>query len=204
MCEDTRACAGGGDGPAARGTRACAEGLARLWRPQDGRLLTWKKKGGSAASPVSIAMFLTQSTVSARSARPSLHPASVRRRAEALRRAASQCHGPWDGPWLIDLGRLGKGQAAGEKGCGKRQATYYEHTQTCTCGHVCVALCFFVAVLMCLCLLDICVFLFAFLCLVVCLFVCLCCVFGCCVLCGFCLLHASVRFACALLSWAEQ
>ena len=192
---------GAGTGPhCARHARVCRR--PRLWRPQDGRLLTWKKKGGSAASPVSVAMFLTQSTVSARSARPSL-TANVRRRVEARRRTASQRHrpmGPWpmaDRPW-----KAWKGPSCRRKGL--RQATYYEHTQTCTCGHVCVALCFFVAVLMCLCLLDICVFLFAFLCLVVCLFVRLCCVFGCFVLCGFCLLHASVRFACALLSWVEQ
>ena len=144
-------CMGRGRAHSARHARVCRRPCTIVASPGRTSAHMEGKKGGSAASPVSIAMFLTQSTVSARSARPSLHPASVRRRAEALRRAASQCHGPWDGPWLIDLGRLGKGQAVGEKGCGKRQATYYEHTQTCTCGHVCVVLCFCVAVLVCLC-----------------------------------------------------
>ena len=166
-------CAWGGGAPTARGTRACAEGLARLWRPQDGRLLTWKKQGGSAASLVSIAMFLTQSTVSARSARPSLHPASVRRRAEALRRAASQCHGPWDGRPMADrLGKAWKGPSCRRKGL--RQAASYVlrahadvHVRTCVCCSVFLCCCADVP----LCRLDICVFLFAFLCLVGCLFV---------------------------------
>ena len=179
---------GRGRAHSARHARVCRR--PRLWRPQDGRLLTWKKKGGSAASLVSIAMFLTQSTVSARSARPSLHPASVRRRAEARRRAASQRHGPW--PMADRLGKAWKGPSCRRKGM--RQATYYEHTQTCTCGRVCVVLCFFVAVLMCLCVCwtSVCFCLpFLFGCLFGCSFVCFVCLFALYVC--FCLLHASVR-----------
>ena len=194
MCEDTRACAWGGDGPTARGTRACAEGLARLWRPQDGRLLTWMEKRGQCSKPcqhrhVFDPVQLCQPVLRGRRYIPRVSDAVLR--PAAARRVSAR--GQW--PMANRLGKAWKGPSCRRKGL--RQATYYEHTQTCTCGHVCVALCFFVAVLMCLCLLGICVFLFAFLCLVVCLSVCLCCVFGCFVLCGSCLLHASV-------SWAEQ
>ena len=161
-----------------------------------------REKGGSAASLVSIAMFLTQSTVPARSARPSLHPASVRRRAEARRRAASQRHGPW--PMADRLGKAWKGPSCRQKGL--RQATYYEHTQTCTCGHVCVVLCFFVAVLMCLCVCwtSVCFWLPFFVWLFVCSFVRLFCVFACSVICAFVCCIRVRASACALLSWAEQ
>ena len=151
---------GRGRAHSARHARVCRR--PRLWRPQDGRLLTWKKKGGSAASLVSIAMFLTQSTVSARSARPSLHPASVRRRVETLRRAASQCHGPCDGRPMADRpGKAWKGPSCRRKGL--RQAASYVlrahadvHVRTCVCcsvflcccadvpvsaGHLCVSVC---------------------------------------------------------------
>ena len=71
---------------------------------------------------------------------------------------------------------------------GLRQATCYEHTQACTCGHVCVVRCFCVAVFLCLrCLLHVCVFFVCscvHVCVCVCLLVHLLCV---------CLVHASAR-----------
>ena len=161
-----------------------------------------RTKGGSAASPVSIAMFLTQSTVSARSAKPSLHPASVRRRAEARRRAASQRHGPW--PWLIDLGRLGKGQVVGKKGCGKLRTT---NTRRRARADMCVLFC--VSLLLCLCAFvspgHLCVSgcLSLFGCLFVCSFVCFVCLVALSCVFFVCCMRVCA-LACALLSWAEQ
>jgi hypothetical protein len=111
------------------------------------------------------------------------HVRPSRRRAEVRRRTASQRHVPLAyGPWPM-------------AGCwkkGLRQATYDEHTQTCTCVCCVVLLC-----CVFLCLLHVCVFAFvrSFVRLFVCLFA-LSCVFS----------FLACERACSPvhLSWAEQ
>ena len=124
------------------------------------------------------------------------HVRPSRRRAEVRRRTASQRHGPWrgpmgHGPWLINLGRLGKGQTVGKKGCGKLRTTNTRRR-----AHVCVVLC---CCVMCLCVCCTSVCLPLFVCSFVRLFVCL---FALSCVC----LFLARECACSPvhLSWAEQ
>ena len=125
------------------------------------------------------------------------HVRPSRRRVEVRRRTASQRHVPWawaHGPWpMADRpGKAWKGPGCRQKGLW--QATYDEHTQTCTCVCCFVLLCY-----VSLCLLHVCVF--AFVCSFVRAFVCVC-VFALSCVC----LFLARECACSLvhLSWAEQ
>ena len=139
------ACAGARPQRVAR-ARVRLEGLARLWCPQDGcrPTFTWSTKRGSATNLVSIAMC---------------DPVDAVRRSAAARRVNAMGHGPMGhGPWLIDLGRLGKGQVVGKKGCGKLRTTKSRRRArvavlcvSVSAARLCVCLCLFVRSCICLC-----------------------------------------------------